>query len=184
MADKPFSLESRMKKGYDVEQVNDFFDQARKAFESDSASPHFPASKIRYASFDMMRGGYNTREVDTALDRLENAFLKRERANAVAEYGQDQWNRQLAEKATTLYPRMLRPEGERFAHPKGKGYKADEVDELVDALAAFFDDGEELSSRDIRKATFRVARGQKAYEEGVVDAYLSRATEILLAVEQ
>ncbi len=31
--------------------------------------------------------------------------------------------------------------------------------------------------------TFPSARGDKAYAEGVVDAYLDRAVEVLLAVE-
>lgn len=183
MAGKTFSLESRMKKGYDVEQVDNFFSQARKAFDSGAANHSFPASRVRFAAFDMKRGGYVTKEVDAALDRLENAFVKRERANMVAQQGQDSWNRYLADRATTLYPRMLRPDGERFEHPSGKGYNAAEVDAFVDMLAAYFDEGQPITAKDVRRVTFNIARGKKAYKEGVVDAYLARAVEILLAVE-
>lgn len=183
MSGKPFSVESRLKKGYDIEQVNEFFNDARKALDAGAAPRAYPASKIRYAAFDMVRGGYVTKEVDAALDRLENAIVKRARANAVAENGQDAWNAEIADKATTLYPRMLRPEGSRFSHPRGKGYKIEEVDNFVDVLAAFFDEGQPVTANDVRRVTFAPARGEKAYSEGVVDAYLARAIEILLAVE-
>ena len=74
--------------------------------------------------------------------------------------------------------------GERFSHPtSGRGYACDEVDDLLDRIAAYFDEAGELTAEEIRTATFRPKRGKKAYAEGPVDAYLGRAVEILLAVD-
>ena len=101
-----------------------------------------------------------------------------------AAMGEAAWYDRVADRATTLYPRLQRPRGERFAHPEsGRGYRMDEVDDLLDRLAAYFDDGEPLSADDVRQATFRPARGKKAYAEGPVDAFLGRAVDILLAVD-
>ena len=49
------------------------------------------------------------------------------------------------------------------------------------ARAPVHDRGE-VTVEDVRLATFRDAKGTKAYSEGPVDAYLGRAVEILLAV--
>ena len=97
--------------------------------------------------------------------------------------GSQAWMERVAQRATTLYPRMLRPRGKRFAHPNGKGYDATQVDELLDRLAQYFDSDKGITSAEIRSATFKTAKNEKAYKEGVVDAYLSRAVEVLLAVE-
>ncbi|MDO5746937.1 MAG: DivIVA domain-containing protein [Actinomycetaceae bacterium] len=184
MSEDVFNRQSRFRKGYDIEQVNKFFEFSRTAYEGSVPAEKFSAAQIRCMAFDMVRGGYVTKEVDAALDRLELAFVKRDRANEIAKNGQESWNKAVADRATTLYPRMLRPHGERFAHPrKGKGYSSSEVDAFIDRLIDFFDHGAPLTAHDVRKATFRAERGNKAYEENVVDTYLARAVEILLAVE-
>ena len=54
---------------------------------------------------------------------------------------------------------------------------------LLDRIAAYFDEAGELTADEIRLSTFRPKRGKKAYMEGPVDAYLGRAVEILLAVD-
>ena len=53
----------------------------------------------------------------------------------------------------------------------------------MDRLARFFDDEENLRVDEVRNLAFRTAKGDAAYHEGTVDAYLSRVIEILLAVE-
>jgi DivIVA domain-containing protein len=139
---------------------------------------------VRTVAFDLVRGGYATSAVDGALDRLEGAFVRRERAAFVGRQSQKEWMSAVAERATTLYPRLVRPRGERFAPPeRGRGYLADDVDEVLDRLVAYFDRNGTLTSAELRGATFRPARGGRAYAEGPVDAYLDRAVEVLLAVE-
>ncbi|UNX55909.1 DivIVA domain-containing protein [Georgenia sp. TF02-10] len=142
------------------------------------------ADDVRGAAFDLVRDGYATAAVDGALDRLEAAFVQRRRSAFVAARGEQAWMDRVADRATTLYPRLLRPAGQRFAPPpSGRGYERAAVDALLDRLIAYFDDGGALTSTELRTATFPSARASRAYHEGTVDAYLDRAVEVLLAVE-
>lgn len=185
MSSTKFPKTKMMATGYDCDQVDEFFAQARKAYEGGIPAEQFSAAQVRSVHFDLIRGGYHTTLVDQALDRLEAAFMKRDRANNVAVNGAAAWMEHVAQRATTLYPRMLRPAGERFRHPeKGvKGYYVEEVDQLVDRLAAFFDNDQPITVEELRTVTFRATKGRKAYDEAVVDAYIARAIEVLLAVE-
>lgn len=177
-----FPVAGRTRTGYDREQVKEFFTRARAAYE-DGASD-VDEHDVRTVAFDLVRQGYDTAAVDAALDRLEVAFVQRRRADYVAAHGQDAWMEQVAELATTLYPRLLRPAGRRFAPPQsGPGYEARAVDALLEKLVTYFDQGGELTSAEVRAATFPAARGDKAYAEGPVDAYLDRVVEVLVSVE-
>lgn len=174
---------ARLAKGYDPNQVDEFFAKARIAYEG-PISDSLRGSDIRGVAFDLIRGGYQPSAVDGALDRLEGAFVRRERAAFVRRSSQNEWMAAVADRATTLYPRLVRPRGERFAPPAhGRGYAAEEVDALLDRLVAYFDTGAPITSAELRAAQFRSARGEKAYAEGAVDAFLDRAVEVLLAVE-
>lgn len=178
-----FPKVSLFKRGYDPAAVDAFFEDARRAYEGGVPSERFSAEQVRQATFVLKRRGYRTEAVDAAMNRLEAAFVERDRADHVAVNGENAWYERVADRATTLYPRLLRPRGERFSHPKsGPGYDARAVDDLLDRLAAYFDDKGEITVEDVRHAVFRPARGRKAYSEGPVDAYLGRAVEILLAV--
>ena len=175
MSENNFPRAGFFTRGYETSQVDEFFADARKAYEGGVPAEKFSAAQVRGAHFDLVRRGYQTAAIDQAMDRLEAAFVRRDRADNVAV--------NVAQRATTLYPRMLRPRGKRFAHPDGKGYDATQVDELLDRLAQYFDSDKGITSAEIRSATFKTAKNEKAYKEGVVDAYLSRAVEVLLAVE-
>ena len=185
MANDMFERVSFFKSGYDCEQVDKFFTDARASYENVVGSEEFTAEKVREVAFDEKYRGYVSEEVDAALDRLEAAFLQRERADHVSVNGKQAWLDLVAERATTLYPRLRRPAGEKFAHPQGReiGYDAEEVDAFLQEIADFFDDKKELTVEDVRAVTFSPARKNKAYKEGPVDAYLSRAAEVLLAIQ-
>lgn len=181
---KVFPSAGRFSTGYDKAEVDEFFKYAKTAYEGGVSSKDFSAIQVRSAAFNRQRGGYDTVVVDAALDRLEAAFVKRDRANHVAVNGEDAWMEHIAKRATALYPRLLRPAGERFASPKkGYGYRKAEVDKFIDRIAAYFDEGAPLTANDVRTVTFPAARKSKAYDEAVVDAFLARTIEILLAVE-
>ncbi|WP_084040386.1 hypothetical protein [Demequina sp. NBRC 110053] len=170
------------KLGYSTADVDAYFGKARHLYEQTQGAEELEQFDVRRASFGLKRGGYATGAVDSALDRLEVAFSSRIKDRYVAERGQDAWMQHLAERAQTLYPRLRRPAGERFAKPAGlsSGYSAAEVDALLDRLTAFFDQGTPLTPDEVRSATFRRRASWNAYDERVVDAYLSRALDILL----
>lgn len=174
-----FPRVGRWHRGYHVTQVDDFFSSARTAYERDEIEDE----AVRNAAFDMVVDGYQTAVVDAALDRLEAAVVRRKRASHVAVASEDSWMEHAVQRATTLYPRLQRPVGERFAPAHGVGYAKADVDALCERLIGYFESGSGVSAHDIRSATFDLARAENAYEEAVVDAFLDRAVEVLLAVE-
>lgn len=178
-----FSTVSKMKVGYDTEDVDDFFAQARETYEGVTADI-LTFRDVNTCVFETQRGGYDPAEVDAALERLEVAFIAKERQVHTNQGGQQAWMAVMAERAQTLYPRLQRPAGERFeSPPKGPGYSKEEVDYLCKRLIRFFEGKGKLTSAEVRSATFSPARGRNAYEEMTVDAFLARAVEVLLGVE-
>ncbi|WP_022868423.1 DivIVA domain-containing protein [Schaalia vaccimaxillae] len=179
-----FPTVSIFKRGYNPESVDAFFEDARRAYEGGVPADQFSAEQVRQATFTLKRRGYRIESVDAAMNRLEAAFVQRDRADHVAVNGESAWYERVADRATTLYPRLQRPRGERFAEPEsGRGYEKSAVDNLLDRLAAYFDDSADITVDEVRHSVFKAARGKKAYAEGPVDAYLGRAVEILLAVD-
>ncbi|PFG19325.1 cell division protein DivIVA [Serinibacter salmoneus] len=181
-----FPRVSGMTRGYDTQQVNAFIAAARAQYENreDAPQERIDANAIRATSFDLVRGGYQPAVVDAALDRLESAFVAAARTEFIREHGQDAWMSRVVERATELYGRLTRPAGEKFAPPEhGRGYAADEVDELMAKLTAYFDHGTPLSAAAVRTATFSSAPRSRAYAEGPVDAFLDHAVDVLMSVE-
>jgi DivIVA domain-containing protein len=179
-----FRTVSGLRRGYDPDEVDEFFSHARAVYEQGPAGT-MSGADVRTVAFDMVRGGYVTAAVDAALDRLEAAFVARHRAQFVADNGQDAWMAHLGTQARTLYGRLGRPDGDRFAPPEGRrpGYEPADVDELCHRLVAYFDTGAPLTAAEVRSATFRRRNGRNGYAEGPVDAFVARAVEVLLGVE-
>ncbi len=178
-----FERVSWLKYGYDIEEVDDFFELARAAYEG---APHaeLDSEQIQQVVFDLVRRGYKCDVVDAALDRLASAMIAKERVGIVGALGQQAWNEKLAQSATTLYPRLTRPRGERFRPTANRhGYDMAEVDDLLDRLTAYFDAGEPLSAQEIQHAAFRRRRQGRGYDEASVDAFLRRASRVLLGVQ-
>ncbi|ROS77133.1 DivIVA domain-containing protein [Cellulomonas sp. PhB143] len=179
-----FSTVKGSERGYEPDEVDTFFAQARALYEGREGRS-LTSTQIQTSTFELVRGGYDTHEVDEALDRLEGAFIARQRAAYVAAHGQQAWLDALAERARTLYDRLGRPEGQKF-RPAERGepaYDTDDVDDLCDRLVDFFDRQVPLTSTEVRDTVFRRRRGTAGYAEGPVDAFLARAVEVLLGVE-
>ncbi|MEW6861343.1 cell division protein DivIVA [Trueperella pyogenes] len=168
--------------GYDPKQVDEFLEKAKMAYGGDD-SLGIDEVAVRSAAFDWVRKGYSPELVDAALDRLESAFMQRRRAKVMEVEGEEAWLAATYEQAQALYPRLLRPAGEKFADAKGVGYAKEEVDALLERLADYFAGSAQLSASELREYIFSKARGQKAYSETVVDVYLDQAAYVLLAVE-
>ena len=184
MSGTMFATVRGFKRGYDRDEVDEYFAHARQQYEHAPADA-LSSTDVRRVGFDLVRGGYVTGAVDAALDRLEQAFLARTRAEFVGRNGQRAWMDRLGEQAGTLYGRLRRPDGDRFAQPhgRGQGYEPADVDALCHRLIAYFDNGAKLTAGEVRSATFRARRGKNAYDEDSVDAFLARAVDVLLGVE-
>lgn len=168
--------------GYSPAQVDAFLAQAKDAY-SGKENVTFNEESIRAVHFDWVKGGYDPAIVDAALDRMEAAFVQRRRADVIAQDGEDAWLSAAYGQAQTLYPRLLRPRGERFANAQGHGYRKTDVDDLLERVSAYFDGHGSLTSSQVRTATFATAKRAKAYDEAVVDVFLDRVVSVLLAVE-
>lgn len=179
-----FPTVGRFRHGYHQGEVDSFFALARRVYER-SGDEQMTALDVRAMSFDLTRGGYTTDPVDAALDRLEAAFVARERQAFIAHNGSAAWMEQVAGRARTLYGRLTRPAGDRFDAPEraNVGYRSRDVDAMLDRLIAYFDHGAAIHSSVLRDAVFQRAKGPTAYAEGPVDAFLDRAVEVLLGVE-
>jgi DivIVA domain-containing protein len=182
---KLFPRAGLLRSGYSVKQVDAFFEKVRQVYEQPVVDPDdLSPLTIRKATFDLRYRGYHTDEVDTALDRLEDAFATRLREQFVQSQGQAAWHQDLASRAQALYDNLRKVPGQRFSRPDGigKGYDAQQVDQLLDRLTSFFDTGEPIVADDIRTAAFARRFKPRAYDEDEVDAYLAQAVDILQGV--
>jgi len=164
--------------------VDEFFERAQDVYEGRSDEEITP-EQVRAVAFSQVRHGYDEAQVDGALDRLDVAFCRKERAGFIAQFGQQAWLDKIVEQATTLYDRLGRPAGQRFGPPKSRepGYDSRQVDALLDRLAAYFNDGAALKSSDVRYAVFTPVKGRRGYCQGPVDAFMDRAVEVLVSAE-
>lgn len=180
-----FHRVGRLGQGYDVDQVDAFFARARVAYEQAGTHASLTSRDVRRVGFDLVRGGYDVGQVDAALDRLEDAFARREQEVLKERLGADAALERLTARARVLRGRLQRPDGERFDRGTGFGpaYDAADVDELCHRLLRYFDDGEPMSVDEVRRAVFRTRRGSRGYSEGQVDAFLDRVVEVMVAVE-
>ena len=168
MSEDTFERVGRVKWGYNPAQVDEFLALAKEAYGNPSLSG-FDEGTVRNAAFDRSRHGYVPDEVDAALDRLEAAFIKAKRARIVASSGENAWLNETYSDAKSLYPRLLRPRGERFKDAEQWGYKKEDVDAVLDRLADYFDGKTELSSQELRACVFEQSKKSKAYDPAVVD---------------
>ncbi|MCL2804113.1 MAG: DivIVA domain-containing protein [Micrococcales bacterium] len=171
-------------RGYDPREVDEFFQRAQAVYEGGTAGEMAPVD-VRTVAFSQIRGGYDEGQVDGALDRLDVAFARKERSLFIAQHGQQAWLDKIVERATTLYDRLGRPAGQRFAPPdRGQyGYQIQQVDALMNRLSAYFNEGVALKSNEIRYAVFSPTKSKKSYGQAPVDAFLDRALEVLVAAE-
>ncbi len=173
-----FELAPEKKLGYDINQVNAFITLARQQFQDESARV-LTSTEVRRAEFDLVRGGYQIRAVDKAIERLEDAFVAREIQRERQLNGSENLNRRASEIKATIEGRLVRRPNHRFSRVGWplRGYKRAEVDALCDQLRSHFEGKEPFDVMQARNAIFKPARG--GYVEGQVDAFIDRAVELL-----
>ncbi|HEU4807880.1 MAG TPA: DivIVA domain-containing protein, partial [Homoserinimonas sp.] len=171
------------KRGYDIDEVEDFLEDARRAYSSTNPeSTVVSAESIRTTAFSMRRGGYSTSHVDAALERLEDAFATREREQALHAAGEEAWYQETRVIAQEVVNRLARPKRHRFQRAAFmvNGYRRKDVDELADRILAHLVSGAPLEVKDVRTAAFRPQRG--GYREAQVDLLLDSVIDVMLAV--
>jgi len=171
------------KRGYSVDQVEDFLEDARQAYIADPSAPVVVNStSIRQMAFALQKGGYAPSQVDAALERLEDAFATRERERAVQELGDAAWHTEAGSVTEAILARLARPVGHRFDRVGvlSGGYDCQAVDSFAMRLTAFFQDGKTVSVEDVRMVAFRPKRG--GYREAQVDLLLDAVINVMLAV--
>lgn len=170
--------------GYDPDQVEDFLEDARRAYGGDAgAAGVVTAESIRQLAFGMRKGGYSPSHVDAALERLEEAFANRERDRAVADVGDQAWYAQARATAQVALDRVVRPRGHRFRRTGilTTGYSVRDVDAFTDRIAGYFQQGTPLEPAEVRSVVFRPQRG--GYQETQVDLLLDTVVGVVLAVK-
>lgn len=171
------------KRGYNVDQVEDFLEEARRAYSSEpGANVVVDAASIRQTAFAMQRGGYSSTHVDAALERLEDAFATRERERALQATGPDSWYAETRVIAQEVLDRLARPRGHRFARAGFliTGYRRKDVDALAGRISDHLQTGAPLDISEVRTAAFRPRRG--GYREAQVDLLLDSVIDVMLAV--
>jgi DivIVA domain-containing protein len=182
-----FERVQRSEYGYNAKQVDQFLQRARVSLETPNAAVHaIGSADVRSVSFDPVKGGYSASVVDAALDRLEDAFARRERDELIAASGEEAWLRDIGQLSGILRGRLHRPDGERFRRPSKKkirSYNTVDVDNLCRDLIGYLEEDKPLSVDNVRRAVFRPAVGQDGYEENQVDAFLDRVVELMAAID-
>jgi DivIVA domain-containing protein len=178
-----FPRTRKSRKGYDIDQVEDFLEDARRAYTADPSVPAVVnAENIRHTAFAMQKGGYSPVHVDAALERLEDAFASREREQAMQAAGDEAWYAQARATAQEILARLSRPTGQRFDHVSflSEGYNRKDVDGFTDRLVQYFRSGKAMSIDEVRTVAFRPKKG--GYRESQVDLLLDTVVNVMLAV--
>ncbi|QTX04501.1 DivIVA domain-containing protein [Agromyces archimandritae] len=167
--------------GYKPSEVDAFLLRARRAFEGRDADG-LGAESIRRTAFGMQKGGYSTQHVDSALERLEDAFAAQERSEISRLHGNEAWLAEARTTAQVIANRLARPEGRRFDRVGGlaQGYSTKAVDAFAERLSSYFRNGRHLAVDDVRTVVFPAQRG--GYRESQVDLVLDAVVDVMLAV--
>ena len=169
------------KPGYDKAEVDEFLARAKAAYED--ADEEITSSDIRQKVFTTTpKDGYDTKAVDDALWRLEEAFASRERAGVTEETGEAGYYKRIRAQAQEILDRVARPRKEKFrrAGALQPGYHPVDVDIFCDRLVRYFQGQEALSVATVRNQKFRTRLG--GYDEIQVDKVLDETVSVILAV--
>jgi DivIVA domain-containing protein len=176
-----FPRAGRFAKGSDVEQVEAFLTRARAAYEDTSRGPAMTSWHVRTVGFDLVRGGYDVEAVDAALDRIEDAFARREKQRGEERAGSGGWQTQLRTQEQSLRAQLARPDGERFPAAAAWSSRTTSAGRRpVPADRGRVRHGPALAPDTVRLAVFKSRRGGRGYREASVDAFLDRVVELLV----
>lgn len=168
--------------GYHPEQVDAFLARARASFDRTApAGDEVTSRDIRHTAFRLKRRGYSARHVDAAMDRLEEVFAERERANRIAEIGEDAWWAEIQQLLSDVRGRLGRERGKRFSSRGwfAVGYRRSQVDAFLDRVAAMLAGNGALTTAEVRGVVFHAQ--WRGYDEDQVDALLDAIVDLMIA---
>jgi DivIVA domain-containing protein len=173
-----FPLAAPDKPGYEKYQVDAFIALARAQF-SNADQETLPANQLRNTEFDLVHGGYELSAVDTAIDRLEDAFSAREIQRQKLLRGEHAVSDRLSRISEIVIGRLERPRRKKFASVGFllRGYDRKQVDQLCFQIERHLKSGNQINLNLVRRAIFKAKRG--GYVESQVDAFIDRVVEIL-----
>ena len=178
-----FPRTRKSRRGYDIDQVEDFLEEARRAYNADQGAPAvLGAEDIRRTAFPLQKGGYSPAHVDAALERLEDAFASRERDVARQRAGDDEWFTTARRNAKDIIDRLARPKGKKFRRAGflAEGYDRKQVDAFGERLSDYFLKASPMSVDEVRTIAFRPKKG--GYREAQVDYFIDSVVTVMLAV--
>lgn len=162
--------------GYSPRHVDDYFDQVQQLLDSPSARHDIGPEDVRSTKFPLVRNGYDYRQVDAALDRIELQALERQRVVSPdhVQIGQ------VEQQVDDLLDALAAPRGQRFTRGNRlqRGYAAGEVDSFIDRLAATLRGDRGPGLRAVRQVEFHAQLG--GYSEDEVDEFLDGVVDVLL----
>ena len=175
---KKFTLAKGRKHGYSVEQVDAFVEMARQQYEKPEGYL-LASERVRETEFDLVRGGYDVIEVDSALDRIEDALADRELKRKRESRGEHALLDQLQRTSEIVKTRAERPKKKRFERVSwpARGYNRKQVDVLCNLVLEHLVNSEPLTMSEVRRIVFSAQRG--GYAENQVDAFIDRVIQIL-----
>lgn len=173
-----FKTVAKGKLGYNQTEVDAFIVRARDQYNNFS-SQVLDWRDITAQKFSMVKGGYEVASVDSAIDKLQDAFAERELAKNPNSFEPSLSGPMLAELRGLLLGRASRAKNKRFdtANVFSVGYSRKEVDALLSVVQDYLEGGDDLTIDDVRVLTFKVKRG--GYFESQVDSYIERLVEYL-----
>ena len=187
----------KRKKGYSVEQVNDFLERAHSLYESNDIS--LTQKDIQDVSFDLEDEGYAIPQVDAALSRLERAVVDKTTQYEIFNRGKVVWKAQADEEYRVLLAHSKRDYKMRFDCAKSRkpSYDKKQVDNVVDksldkiAVLLGYNPvwGNSLSDLDkidamfVSSVLFTQCSGKRGYDERQVDYYLNACVRLLSRLE-
>ncbi len=175
---KKFTLAKGRKHGYSVEQVDAFVEMARQQYEKPEGYL-LASERVRETEFDLVRGGYDVIEVDSALDRIEDVLADRELKRKRESRGEHALVDQLQRTSEIVKTRAERPKKKRFERVSwpARGYNRKQVDVLCNLVLEHLVNSEPLTMSEVRRIVFSAQRG--GYAENQVDAFIDRVIQIL-----
>lgn len=175
---KKFTLTKGRKYGYSIEQVDAFIEMARQQYENPEGYL-LASERVRETEFDLARGAYDVVEVDSALDRIEDALADRELKRKRETRGVQALIDQLERTAEIVRARAERPKSKRFERVSwpARGYNRKQVDVMCNLVLEHLVNSEPLVMSEVRRIVFSAQRG--GYAENQVDAFIDRVIQIL-----